>query len=335
MPNILDVFNQDAFNVITLTESLMQMPYEETRLGQLGLFEDNLLDTRTVVIDEEEGQIQILNTKPLGGEKNQARKNPLSNSKSFVVPHIPFEDTIRADELAGKRKAGETDLMAAIRHVNDRLAWMRRQVELTKEIHMLGAIKGVVYDADASVILDMFSAFNVVQQTHNFDFGTASTDVRNQCVSVLRKIEAALGGIPYTRAHAFCGKNFFDQLVSHATVIDTYRYQQGQTNRDDLRSGFDFGGIRFEEYRGMTGLTGDIGIIGDDEAYCIPLGVSGLFRANYAPGTFMETVNQLAEPMYAKVAPDLDLNEFVKVHVQTNPLMMNTRPDTSINLTLT
>jgi hypothetical protein len=335
MPNILDVFNSDAFNVLTLTESLNKMPYVERRLGQLGLFSTKNLDTRTVVIDETEGQIQILGTKPLNAPAQAAIKEKLAKARAFTVPHIPFTETIQASELAGKRMPGETDMQVAIRKVNDRLQWMRDQVESTWEIHRLGALKGIVLDADGTTeILNMFDAFEVTQQTNDFAFSSATTDVRKECVTTSRMVEAKLGGVPYSRIHVLAGKNWFDALVGHARVEDTFKYQQGQTNRDDLRyAGFNFGGLTFEEYRGMTGLAGNIGIIGDDEAYAFPLGVPDLFRANFAPGNFMETVNQVGIPLYAKVAPDAEFQRFVKVLIETNPLFMNTRPDTVIKLT--
>ena len=58
--------------------------------------------------------------------------------------------------------------------------------------------------------------------------------------------------------------------------------------------------------------------IGEDEAYVIPMGTN-IFRTWFGPADFVETVNQIGLPLYAKQKP-LDFDKGVQLHTQSNPL---------------
>ena len=92
--------------------------------------------------------------------------------------------------------------------------------------------------------------------------------------------------------------------------------------RNDPRSGFDFAGIIFEEYRGSVGSAT---FIAATDARFFPVGVQDLFQAVYAPGAYMETAGTMGLPVYAKQEPTR-FNEGVDVQVQSNPLFICTRP---------
>ena len=210
--------------------------------------------------------------------------------------------------------------------VNNKLTTMRQNHEVTLEYHRIGALHGVLLDADgSSEIYDLFAEFGVTEQTQAFALATATTDVRAKCIAVARQIESALGASTYTRIRAICGATWFDKLIGHDAVKDAYhRYQDSVNLRNDPRNGFEFGGITFEEYRGAVGSTN---FINASQARFFPEGVPGLFKTYYAPANFMETVNTVGLPMYAKQVPDPSgLNRFVTLHTQQNPLCMCTRP---------
>lgn len=333
MPTILQILENDAFQLSSLTAAIQKLPYQERRLGELGLFETNPLETNVVVIDEEEGQIQLFGTKPRGSTPQAPLKDKDRKARSFIVPHIPVKDRVLAASLLGKRRTGQTDLESVVEKINDRFSYMRNQMENTFEIHRLNALKGIVVDADGSELLNCYTAFDVTPNTEDFVFSDATFPVREAIVSVVREIEDTLGGVPYSRIHALCGRNWFDALTQHPLVRDTFINQQSITLRGDLRQGFDFGSVTFEEYRGMRGLPGGIGQIDDDEALFFPVGVAGMYRANFAPGDFMETVNTLGEELYARIAPDRDLNKYVDLYLETNPLLLNTRPNAVVTVT--
>lgn len=333
MTLIADVFSQDAFGFLSMTEALVKTPYIEARLGQLIPFKEESLETDVAVVDSKDGIIQVLSTKPRGAEPQRADADSLKNSRAFKVPHLPFEDRILAASLLGKRKLGQNQLESVAEKVAERLAWMRQQMEVTFEIHRLNALKGILKDADGTTIFNFFTEFGVTQQTHDFAFSVSTTDVRNEFVAALRKMEAELGGMSYTRGHVIAGKNWFDTFVGNAKVAESVKYQDSVTLRTDLRRGYEYAGVTVEEYRGFVGLTADIGIVGDDEAYLFPMGVNDMFSVYAAPADFMETVNTMGQLMYAKAAPDMKYNKYVDLYAESNPLFMNKRPRAVIKLT--
>lgn len=335
MPTFANFFSQEPFDMMSVTQALMLMPFQETRLGQLGLFQQEGIETDVVEIDEEEGQLQILSTRPRGAPPERAKKGPKRKARLLKVPHMEIEARVLASEIQNDRATGAIVLESATAKVNKKLAWLRQQHENTMEIHRLNALKGILLDADGSVIFDYFTEFEKTQVTVNFDFGTASTDVRNVLVGAKRSSEDALGDTSLTGYIGLCGRNWFDAFVAHENVKDTYRYQQGIQNRSDLRQGFSFGGAEFEEYKGFRNLPNDIGIVDDDEAYLIPTGVDGMYKKFDAPADFMETVNMIGSEMTAKVAPDLKYNKYVDCLLEANPLHINRRPNAVIKLTLT
>lgn len=332
----LDVFNNDAFSLRSLTAAILKVPYQPRRLGELGLFSESGITTTTAQVEELDGQLSLIPTTPRGGPADTIG-NKRRKMRAFSVPHLTRESTIVADEVQGVRAfAQENDLQTVQGIVDQRLTYLRAMHEVTLEHLRIGALKGQIKDADGStVIYDLFDEFEVVQQTKDFVFSNVATDVRAKCVEVLRQIEDELGGSSYTNARAFCSAGFFDALIGHKTVKDSFKYQEGQVLRDDLRRGFTFGGITFEEYRGSVN---GVDFIDSNVAYCFPEGaltVRGpVFQTWFAPADFEETVNTLGLPLYVKQARDPEFQRWVKLHSQSNPLPICLRPRAVVKLTL-
>ena len=62
-------------------------------------------------------------------------------------------------------------------------------------VHLrMGALKGVILDADGSELVDLFDAFEITQQSVAFDLGTTGTNVKAKCGTVLSTIEDNLKG---------------------------------------------------------------------------------------------------------------------------------------------
>lgn len=332
----LDIFNDDAFSLRSLTAAILKAPHKPGRLGELKLFEEKGITTTTAQVEEIDGQLSLISTSQRG-----APSDSLGNAKrkvrSFNVPHLQRESTIIADQVQGLRAFGsESDVESVQNVVDQRLATLRAMHEATLEHLRIGAVKGSILDADGStVIYNLFTEFGVSQQTQNFEFTSDTLDVRNICIAVLRKVESELGGSMYSGARALCSASWFDALIAHPAVKESFKYQEGQVLRNDLRRGFTFGGITFEEYRGSVG---GVDFIADDEAYAIPEGVmtqqGPLFQTWFAPADFEETVNTLGLPMYAKQARDPEFQRWVKLHSQSNPLPICLRPRAVIKLTL-
>ena len=64
----------------------------------------------------------------------------------------------------------------------------------------------------------------------------------------------------------------------------------------------------------------------------IPEGVPNLFKTYYGPGDYVETVNTIGLPYYAKQWA-METGKGVYLESQTNPLHLCTRPNAVIKLT--
>src|SRR5512145_1102046 len=129
-------------------------------------------------------------------------------ARVLKIPHIKLEDTIKADEVQNVREFGSADQLRAIETLrNQHLAKAARSLDATLEYHRMGALKGLVLDADATTVLfNLFTEFGRAQTTIALGLGTATTKVRKKVLEIKDRIEELLGGQPYTAIRAICGK---------------------------------------------------------------------------------------------------------------------------------
>ena len=326
----MDVFNQDAFNSISLSASINHVPFLPTRIRELGIFEEIPSSNISQSFEEKNGQLALVSAQPRGAPKQQLvpEKRKLISLSNI---HLPEESYVRADEIQGVRAFGsENDLMGLEQVVQGRLNQMSRDLDATIEHLRMGALKGQVLDADgATVLYDLFSTFGISQYSEiDFDLDNSNPDpgaVKKKCHDVTRKTQDALGAAMFTRVHAFCGPTFMDDLVSHPETREAYaRWQDGEALRQSqARTTFFYAGILFEEYRGSVNGTD---FVADTKAHFFPVGVPGLFIQPNAPADWVETVNTPGLPKYAKVGKAGQYDEYVPVTAQANPLPVCTKP---------
>lgn len=325
---ILDVFNEDAFSMTSLTDAMQTLPHAPSRLGQLGLFSDKPVSTITVAIEEKDGQLSLLPTKARGTAGSVVGRNR-RRVRQFGVPHIPHEGALLADDLQGVRAFGQetqTEVFSTI--LNEELTQMKQNHEVTHEWHRMGALKGIILDADGSTIYNLFDEFGVSETTVDFAFGTATTDVKARCLAVIRAIRDALGADTFTGVHAVCGDTWFDALVAHPLVADAYeRWREGEHFRtQQYNTMFTFAGITFENYRGKVGSQD---FLAATQARFFPVGVPNLFKRYLSPADFIETVNTLGRAFYAK-QHRMKHDKGIELHTQSNPLHICRRPSVLI-----
>ena len=326
----MDIFNDDAFSVVSLTKAIEDTPFVPGRVGQLGIFSEEGVSTTSISIEKIGSTVSLV---PAASRGSSGR--PMGNDKRQMIPftatHLPQRASILADEVQNLRAFGsETEVETAQRLMNRKLAKMRRDLDTTIEYQRIGAIKGSILDSDGTTeLLNLHTAFGTSVTSHNLVLGTAGTPVRNKVIEARRKMEAALGGLTYSGARVLCSASFFDALVGHAKVEAAFdRYMNGEFLREDQRGGFYFAGVFWEEYRGQVGATK---FIADGEAWMVPEGVPDLFVTNYAPADYMETVNTLGQAYYAKQEPK-DFNKGIDVETQSNPIHICTRPAVPVKL---
>lgn len=320
----LGVLSFDALNAY-----INNLPRIVTRLGDMGLFqEEGLVGTTIVKIGLENNKLTLVPNVPRGAP-GQPKGLDRGKVKLLETTHLPQRSTVMADQLLGVWDPADPDGTNVAAVVNKLQAVHKRDLDYTIEYHRMGALQGKLLDADGSVILDFYDEFGVQKATIGMELNKADTKVRSKTVSIKRAIEDKLGGVPYTGIHVLCSAGFFDALIDHPDVEEAYkRWQDGAALRSDLRKGFVFGDVIFEELPGSTG--GKLAIP-DNEAIAFPLGVPDMFLTRFAPADYLETVRGVGLPYYSKTAK-LRMDKGIELESQSNPLNINTRPDAVVRL---
>lgn len=319
----LDIFRDDAFGVVSLTAAINEADPVPGRLGQLGLFVEEGINTLSAFIEIEGEKLTLVPASERG-----STGDPTTANKRRAIPvnalHLQTPGFIKADEITGVRAFGsETDLQLVQGVVNGRLAKMRRRLDATLEWQRVGAMMGKILDADGSTVLvDLLAAMGVQQTTFNMKLTADGTDVVNAVVQSKRLSEKKLGAAVTTSYRALCSPGYFDKFVGHASVKDAWQFYNAQNKSDDLRGGFNYGRVFWEEYNAE--VDGKL-YIPDGKALLVPQGVPDMFITNFAPADYVETVGTLGLPMYAKqeLAP---MGKGVAVEAQSNPISYCTRP---------
>jgi hypothetical protein len=334
---VADAFGSDIFKIDSLVHSINHVDHLPTRLAELGIFETEPITTTSVVIEEEYGTLTLVPTAARGGVPEPVSRDR-RKARSFKVPHIPTMTQVMADEIQGVRAFGQANRaaaeMMAVEQVRDKkLSKARMSLEATVEYHRIGAIKGKILDSDGvGVVVDLLTEFGVSLSTLAMALGNDTTNVLTNIRKAQRKSLDVLKASIVRGWHCICGDDFFDLLVGHPNVEDKYLNHQAA---EVLRAGtapyasFPFGGVLWENYRGKVG---GIDFIPTAKAYLFPVGVPGLFLHYLSPADYVETVNTLGLPFYSR-AELMRMGKGIEMEVQTNPLLLCTKPAAVIELT--
>lgn len=329
---MLDVFRGDAFSFTELVNAVNKIPFVPTRIGKMGLFNQRGISTLTAAVEMKNGVLTLVKAQPRGS-RGAVKDVQKRNVRDFRTVHLPQSVAVMADEVQGIRVFGsQTETQTAMALLTDKMMVPRQDLDLTHEYQRLGAIKGLVLDADGATIYNYYTEFGLSQETIDFQLDADTTKVRAKCNELIRGIESKLGGVSFTGVHAFVGKNFFDKLIDHPFVRDTYLGTGSSAElRRSARMTFEFGDVVFEEYRGAIGATP---MVADDDGYAFPTGVPRMFESYYAPADYMETVNTIGLPFYMSAPEFLPFGKGVEYEMQSNPLHMNTRPEAVFKITV-
>lgn len=234
----MDIFNNSAFSMASLTGVANKLDYQPQLLGELNIFEPMPVRTRTVFVDRRDGALTLIPSSPTGAPPSE-----LAGDDRDAVPlkttRLAKAFTLYAEEIQGIRAFGsETEMEQVQGEFLRRMARIRADMELTHEYHRLGALQGKLLDADGtSVIYDYFDRFGVTEAAAvSFALSTGTTDIRAKCAEIIRGMARSARGAftPNTKVHALVGDEFYDKLINHEQVIATY---QGWAAASDLREG--------------------------------------------------------------------------------------------------
>ena len=326
----MDIFNNSAFSMTSLSGVVNKLDYQPQLLGELGIFEPMPVRTRTVFVDQRDGSLTLIPTSATGSAPSELDIDN-RDAVPFKTTRLAKGFTLYAEEIQGIRAFGsETELEQVQGEFLRRLARTRADIELTQEHHRLGALQGKLLDADGtSVIYDYFAQFGESEPAAvNFALTTSTTDVRGKCAEVIRAMARSAKGAftSATTVHSVVGDTFYDLLINHDQVRKTF---EGWAAAADLRQGaafnaFTYGGITFHNYRGTD--DNSTVAVATDEAKFFPVGASGVFKKAMAPAEFGPFVNTLGLDTYGMNIPDRDRQAWTRGEIYSYPLFICQQP---------
>ncbi len=326
------------FEYTDYTDEMINIPNQWNLINQLGLFTEEGVTTKTVQFDETSMTLVLIEDKPRG-KRDQVNKEQYSKLHTVGIPHFPFDDVIRPQDVIGRRRAGTKDQPDNVANVRaKKMIRMRRSWSATIEYARMQAIMGNVYNPNnTNDVQSWFTEMDVSQETVDFDFGDTASEL-------LEKIEQGyafsqdnlLSGEIATDFIAICSPQFFSALIKHPSVKEAYKYYSSAQEplRNRLTGGidgrfreFDYGGVRFIEYRGSypdkSGTNQPIVPAGD--AYLLPLGTTDTFMTYYAPPERFGYEHTVGESQYMWEWVD-DRGHQIDLESESNFLNVNRRP---------
>jgi len=330
MPS-MDVFNTDPFSLIELSSAIDRMPFKPGFLGGLGIFTPEPVTQSTIWVDERDGEINLINTTARGAPPEVLERDE-RKARAFKIPRLAKNFRLYATEVAGMRAFGqENEQEVVMREYSRRMQRVNDDLELTFENMRLGALQGVLLDADGSTIYNYFTEFDITPAADvSFALTTDTTDVagiaRQLARSMARSSKGAMGA--GATVHALAGDAFYDALIVHPQVRQTYlNWSAAADLRDQAAFGaFTYGGITWHNYRG----TDDNSTVAVDtnEALFFPQNAPGVFSQIMAPfDEKMEYVGTRGQRSYAINFVDRDRGFWTQGEVYAFPLMMVKRPE--------
>jgi len=336
----MDVFKADAFSMASLLAALTNVDYKPQFLGSLNLFEDAPQRTRTVMVESRDDQLALIQTSAIGAPLAQLSADK-AKVRDFRTVRIAKQSRIEADELQDIRAFGEESELKQVQvEVARRLTRLTSDVELTWEHHRLGAVQGILADADGSALVNYFTEFGVVQPTEvAFDFTTLIDGALRSLIesAIVRPLIRAAKGAFTTgsRIVALVGDDFWDAFIANSEVRTSYlNWEAAASLRDATAfSTFRYAGVEWVNYRGTD--DGSTVAIGAADAKFFPVNAPGTFKVAWAPAEFLPVVNQPGVPIRPLTLPDPSGRDaFVDIEVYSYPLFLCTRPLTLRRATL-
>jgi hypothetical protein len=329
-------FDAGGYSLAEMTHAINILPNLYTRLGQLGLFAFQGVTQRSVIIEQYEGVLSLLPTRPWGSPATVGAREGRS-MRSFAVPHIPHDDVITVTDVQGQPALGavaEADPLAAV--MTRKLTLMRRKHAQTREFMEINALRGTVRDGAGATLYDYFAEFGLARISVDFLLGTAGTNVQAKVREVVRGIEDNLLGETMTSVQALVSPEFFDRLIGHPKVEEAYRYYAAtgaQPLRQDVRRNFPFAGILFEEYNASVTLFGGGSerLVPAGEGIAFPLGTMDTFTTYGAPADLLEAANTTGVELYARQLMD-PKGRWIDLMTESNILPVNKRPRLAVRL---
>lgn len=329
--SILDVFSGDAFTYVSMCEAVDRMGYVPGFLTAMpGLVAPRPVRTVEVWIEERDFMPALVQTSPRGTAPPE-RGGDRRKARPFQTVRIADHSRINASELLGIREFGSETAMKTVQSEVDRRNFkMKQDFALTKENMLLGAVQGLVVDADGSTINDWAAEFSQTLPAEvTWNFGGAEGTILQLCNQTRRAMLRALRGLGgnAVTVHALAGDEWWDTFVTSTEVRDSYKFAMQaiklQNEVGQAWESFRYGSIMFHNYRSSD--DGKVGVPSNKVKF-FPVG-AGIFVRADAPGESFTDVGTYGQESYSRIVPDRKRDSYADVEQYSYPLFVCTMPD--------
>lgn len=315
-------FYTDFFNANELIASIAKAPYIPGRLADPAIFTTRQLGTTKLSLEDQALNDAELLTSTPRGTPSKAQVLERRAVHTFETSHFRKDGSVFADEVLGIRQVGMSMARESIITRRDEvIAKLRRDIDLTHEALRLTTLN------------TPSNAFGNAPASAAVAFGASDSAIRSAIfTNIVKPMESALKGIPYSGLLALCDDTFWAGLIESKTIKETYLNQvQASALRGATTEQVIFGGVTFERYRGV-GST----VIASGKAKVIPVGVPDLFIQAFAPADTLDQVGAgaMGQPYYANAYPIDDGNRGIYLEMQTNIVTVCTRPQAVLTIGL-
>lgn len=332
----MDIFRDDAFNAVTMTEAIEKMAWQPRYMSSLpGLIVDKPVRTRQIIIEQRSDGARLVQTSPVGTPlPNRNREKP--NLRGFETVRVAEQSVIHIAEVSGLRAFGtESELMTVQQEVARRQMLLNADMELTHEYHLLKLVtEGKFIDADGTVLADWFDVWGETPEAVvDFDLDEA-TPAEGKVYQIAKDVQRTMirnletfSGMGEPTVHALCSDEFYDTLVRLPEVRELFK---GWTAANALLNdigrpwqAFRYGDITWHNYRGSANKRVSIPA---GECRFYPAG-AGIFQRALAPHQNATWVNTMGKALYAQMIQDQSGHEeWVAAELYRYPLYICIAP---------
>ena len=321
---------------IDLSLEIATYPTLYGRVKSMDVFPDDGVRSEYVEIGRQDGKLMVLPAVQRG-DPPAVLTPPGRDSIILKVPHFPAKATIKPEDLQNRYVFGSgRQQMDSVASATTRaLMDLRRQHDITDEYLQMGALKGVIYDGNYTIIYNLYDVFGITKKTIDFELGNPDTNVLAKCEELLGHIEDNLKGETMGGIHCLVSSEFGNKFFAHNSVKQFYlNWQSATALRTSNRGVFDFGDIAWEIHRGRapdaTGTTRRF--IDANDGHAWPTGTQETFRNYLAPPYHIDYVN--TEGVDVLVTQKvLDHGAGVELRSQANSLPVCSRPELLVEVT--
>lgn len=323
--NLANVFRGDLFSFTSLTNAINLVPPQPTSINEFVKFRESGINTLSVIVEEKEGRIGIAASAPRGsvgrGVASKRRK-----ARSFTVPHYPTYDAILASSIQDVRQFGSTDAMETVEgKLSEKREDMLGILNQTRNFGQWGAVQGVLYDDDGSVIYDWFDEFGVERNEIQLDLSDSSLELRDEVIKIKRMAEKELGGYTFSQFTLALPGPVFDKFVAHRSLKEAYdRQADGAFKRDDLRKGFLIADNVWVKSVDIVDVGNGLKLIPEDEGFLLP-NADALYKLSNSPADTIQAANTVGLPFYMASEP-MPFGKGADLQAETNFLAFVEKP---------